>query len=161
MQETVYANPWFRVQREGKMHWIDEKSSPKGAVIVGEIDSHLVFVKVYRAAHNATFIELPRGYAEDNETYTEAGLREFKEETGLEADECTHLGEILPNSSILSTRVQVIHAKAKQSMTPVELDSEINDVIFVPKKEIDSLILKGNIVDGMSLAALALLNARQ
>lgn len=156
--KTVYKNPWFKVTKDGRFHYVEENGSNNGAVIVVIEDESFVFVKVNRPAHSADLIEFPRGYANDDESSQECALRELLEETGYRIDSVSieELGVVKPNSAILASTVNVFLANVSKENKVSEHDSEVIEVIRIPINEMRQKILSGFITDGFSLSALAL-----
>lgn len=63
------------------------KNRPDGVIIYsiyGEQKDQVVLVRQYRYSIGDYIYEFPAGLVEDGENYREAGVRELKEETGLE-----------------------------------------------------------------------------
>lgn len=153
-----YENPWFSVVKQGKYHFIKEAGSDNGAVILLEADNNFVFVKVFRKAQNAFLIEAPRGYGEKKESSRESAARELFEETGyqIKLSQLKHIGTIQPNSAILSSTLPIFHARVDNLLDVSAIDSEISEVVYIPTDQIMNAIARGEITDGITLAALAL-----
>ena len=81
--KTEYQNPWFKVVKNGKFHFIKENGSDNGAVILALVDGKFLFVKVDRPAHEMISVEAPRGYGEPGESSESCAVRELYEETGF------------------------------------------------------------------------------
>ena len=158
-KEIVYKNKWFKVIKEGKWHYIVEKNSRNGAVILMlEEDNDFIFVKNHRVAVDKILLELPRGYGDENEDSIDAAIREAFEETGYKIDKqnILKLGSVYPNSAILESKIDIFFAKVKQVDKIKEPDIEILELIKIPVKNINKYIKKGNIQDSFSLSALSL-----
>jgi ADP-ribose pyrophosphatase len=156
--KTVYSNPWFKVIKDKKYHYIKENGSNNGAVILAINGDNFIFVKVKRAAHSLELIEAPRGYGEVGETSEGCALREFHEETGykIKLQNITKLGEVRPNSAILTSSITVFLASVSDDQNISTHDSEISELIYIPVKDIHKAISEGLITDGFTLSALAM-----
>ena len=98
----------------------------------------------YRHATRSWELELPRGKRNDQETNEEAAFRELKEETGLVASSVTFLGEMPPDSGVLSSIIPVFLGKisAKGESNP-EYSEAIADVISFTKDELEKGLMQG------------------
>ncbi len=153
-----YENPWFRIVKQGQYHFVEENGADNGAVILLQAEEHFVFVKVFREAHNAFFIEAPRGYGEKGEISSEAASRELFEETGykIEISKLRQLGTVQPNSAILSSSLPIFFVEVDKRIKETILDSEVSDIVYIHKRQILNSIASGEITDGITLAALTL-----
>ena len=159
MIEIVYKNNWFSVAKEDNWHYLIEKNSSNGAVIlILEDNKNFILVKNYRKAIDKIVIELPRGYGEENETSLNTALRESLEETGykINKENITKLGSVNPNSAILSSEIDIYFAKVSQRDKIKDSDSEVIDIVKINKNSIKKLILNGEIKDSFSLTAISL-----
>lgn len=154
----VYENPWFSVIKDGSLHYIQEKGSSNGAVVLAKSESNFVFVAVHRQAHREVLIEAPRGYGEEGETARQCASREMEEETGFRVDESKfiELGTVRPNSAILASSVTAFFVDLTSVLPVSSPDSEIENIVMVPERDIASAIRSGRITDGFTLSALAL-----
>lgn len=155
---TVYENPWFSVVKEGAYHYIKEKGSGQGAVVLVRSDKGFVFVAVDRPAQGKVLVEAPRGYAEEGESARQCAARELEEETGFRVDPASlvELGRVRPNSAILASSVSVFFVDVAAAAPLSSPDSEIEGLVVIPEGEIHSALCAGRVSDGFTLSALAL-----
>lgn len=159
MIDIVYKNNWFSVAKEDNWHYLIEKNSNNGAVIlILEDNKDFILVKNYRKAIDKIVMELPRGYGKENETSLDTAIRESFEETGykLQKENITKLGSVNPNSAILSSEIDIYFANVSQKDKIKDSDAEVMDIIKINKNSINQLILNGEIKDSFSLVALSL-----
>lgn len=157
MIDIVYKNNWFSVAKEDNWHYLIEKNSNNGAVIlILEDNKNFILVKNYRKAIDKIVIELPRGYGEDNETSLDTALRESLEETGYRINKrnIAKLGSVNPNSAILSSEIDIYFANVSKEDKIKDSDSEVIDIVKINKTNIKQLILNGEIKDSFSLTAI-------
>jgi ADP-ribose pyrophosphatase len=156
--KSVYKNPWFQVIKDKEYHYIKESGSNNGAVILAVQNDNFIFVRVKRPAHNTELIEAPRGYGEINEKNEECALREFFEETGYKINkhDITKLGEVRPNSAILSSVITIFLATVSENQKIYTFDKEISELVYIPVQNIKKVISTGQITDGFTLSALAM-----
>ncbi|RUO35468.1 NUDIX hydrolase [Aliidiomarina shirensis] len=162
MKKTVYENPWFQVEQDGQWHYVLEKNSDNGAMVLCYVGEDLVLVEVPRAAHGAELLEAPRGYGEPGEQAVEAAARELFEETGYQAAQMDFLGVVKPNTAILSTNVNVFRCHLPANTQPIQHTSaasdfnEVSNVKLASPKQLAHYIASGRLSCGITLAALML-----
>ena len=84
-------------------------SSPDWVVGVGRtVNKEIILVRQFRWGIDDFSLELPGGIIDPNEDPLEAGVREFKEETGYVCGDCISLGTCLPNPSMLNNHCHFI-----------------------------------------------------
>ncbi|UIP01302.1 NUDIX hydrolase [Halobaculum sp. CBA1158] len=70
-------------------------------VVLARAGDDLLVVEQYRPTVRNTQLELPAGIVEAGESYTAAGRRELREETGFDADSLSLLGEVQCTTGLL------------------------------------------------------------
>jgi ADP-ribose pyrophosphatase len=98
---------------------------------------HLVMVDQYRPTIREQCLELPAGIVEDGESYTDAGRRELREETGFDAAGVSLLEEFWCSTGILRHRRGIVFA---EGLEPVEADLDDNEFLSVTTVPVDEAL---------------------
>lgn len=155
---TQYENPWFKVVRDGRFHYVVENKADNGAAVLALVDgAEFLLLRVKRAAHADIQREIPRGYGEAGETSLACARRELAEETGYLVDESqlSLLGRLKPNSAILASTIDLYLAQVNSGDLTEQRDDEAVAVERVSLADMRSLLRVGEIQDSFTLAALA------
>lgn len=115
-----------------------------------------MFVRLYRPVVGQTLLELPRGQAEavDCGDGVATAIREVAEETGFALHSAKLVGTVYPDTGLLSDSVHiVVGAVARED---VQQGDPEHDVVWLTPRQIDEMVTSGVIRDGLTLAALAL-----
>ena len=140
---TEYETGWYdggydRVRQpdgsEKNYYWA---SLPDAAVVVARTADELVFVDQYRPTIKEQCLELPAGIVEDGESYTDAGARELREETGFAAGGLSLLEEFWCSTGVLRHRRGIVFA---EGLEPVERDLDDNEFLTVRTVPIDDAL---------------------
>jgi 8-oxo-dGTP pyrophosphatase MutT (NUDIX family) len=139
---------------------LQSRSCPLGVVVVAAAGSQLVLIHVHRYALDDWSLELPRGTCIDMETPEVAALRELAEETGILAADALILGYHRPDTSILETEVAIVTCcvGTTESTRPDPAEA-VDEVLLLEPHEVWERITSGEIRDGFTLGAMALLHA--
>lgn len=98
----------------------------------------------YRHATRSWELELPRGGILPNETIEETALRELKEETGLSVSSLSFLGNMAPDTGILSSIIPVFTGTVSQVQNAdIEYSEAIAGIIAFTKEEIKTGLIQG------------------
>lgn len=126
--------------------WKNElKEGLSGVAVLPVLPSdHIVLIVNYRHATRSWELELPRGGVEPQETVEEAALRELKEETGLVASSLHFLGQLAPDSGVLSSIMPIFLAEiSSQEESQIEYGEAIAKVIYFTKEELKKGLTQG------------------
>ncbi len=127
-----------------------------GAVAVVPLteDERIVCVRQYRYALGRVTLEIPAGkfdyIGEDHES---AALRELREETGYTVDHLTPIGALATSPALLT---EMIYLYLAEHMTPGETDpddDEFLELVEIPMDELVDMILRGEVEDAKTQAA--------
>ncbi|WP_146416891.1 NUDIX hydrolase [Haloarcula hispanica] len=141
--EREYETGWYtggydRVRQpdgsEKDYYWAE---LPDAAVVVATTGDELVMVDQYRPTIREQCLELPAGIVEDDESYTTAGARELREETGFEAAGVSLIEEFSCSTGVLRHRRGIVFA---EGLEPVDRDLDDNEFLSVTTVPIDEAL---------------------
>jgi ADP-ribose pyrophosphatase len=115
-----------------KYYWAEIQPA---VVIVAVADGELVVVEQFRPAIGEHCIELPAGLVENGESYTTAGARELREETGFEAAGVSLLEEFWVATGVLRHRRGIVFAEGLEPGTPTRDSNEFLTVRTLPVED--------------------------
>jgi ADP-ribose pyrophosphatase len=128
------------------------------AVVAVTDDDHVILVRQYRKAVEATLLEIPAGTLEPGETPLGCAHRELAEEAGYEAREMRPLVAFVPSPGVLTEEITIFLARGLVPVPQaVEPEEEGLGVVRVPLDQTPAMIRRGEIRDAKSLIGLMLL----
>jgi len=157
----VYRNRWMRVREDEILRSNGERGiygvvEKHEAAIILPIDQGKVWlVEQFRYTIGERALELPQGGWEmEVENPEELARGELKEETGLEAAQMVHLGELWIAYGFTRQK-QHVYLATGLTHAEKEPDSEEHDIVVraVSVEEFEELMRSGKICDGCTLAA--------
>lgn len=110
---------------EKRYYWAE---LPPAAVVVAVSDGEVIFVEQYRPAIGESCLELPAGIVEEGESYTTAGARELREETGFDPSGVSLLEEFWVATGVLRHERGIVFA---EGLTPTERTLDDNEFLTV------------------------------
>jgi 8-oxo-dGTP pyrophosphatase MutT (NUDIX family) len=169
-KRLVYSerqNKWIKVYfdevrskngQEMRHNRIVEGTTERGVVIIPKDQKgRICLVRIYRYPIGKWQWELPRGFAESPSSAKEDAARELLEETKFQARRLTRIGEVYPNSGVLSTKIDAFMAEElTEKNPPSSIDDPISKICFFTKDELGTMVKKGELTDGITLSVLYL-----
>ncbi len=131
--------------------------NPAAVVVPVTTDGNVVCViQPVSLSAEGSLIEVPAGYAENNESSGQIAMRELVEETGYVPVEVKYLGKHYQDPGSIKEPVNVFVALGCERKHKQKLDKdEFIITVEIPKEEIKSLMDEGEIKDGNTFIALA------
>jgi len=117
-----------------KYYWA---ALPPAVVVVAVADDSLVMVEQFRPAIGEHCLELPAGLVEDGESYTTAGARELREETGFDPAGVSLLETFWCATGVLRHRRGIVFA---EGLEPVAVDRDDNEFLSVTTVPLDDAL---------------------
>ena len=127
-----------------------------GAVCIVPVtrEGEVVCVSQYRYAVGQMMLEIPAGKLDTpDEDPESAALRELKEETGAVCGKLTYMGLYLGSPAILSEKIYMYLAEELDFGETHFDDDEFLSVERIPIKTLVDMILRGEVPDGKTQAA--------
>jgi ADP-ribose pyrophosphatase len=119
---------------EKKYFWA---SLPPAVVIVASTGEELVMVEQYRPAIGEHCLELPAGIVEDGESFTTAGARELREETGFDPAGVSLVEEFWCATGVLRHRRGIVFA---EGLEPTEVNRDTNEFLTITTVPVDEAL---------------------
>ena len=110
---------------------------PPAVVVVARTDEAVLFVEQYRPTIRETQLELPAGIVEDGESFTTAGARELREETGFDPAGVSLLQEYWCSTGVLRHRRGIVFA---EGLEPCERELDSNEFLTVTTVPIEDAV---------------------
>jgi ADP-ribose pyrophosphatase len=163
-QEFELKNPWWTYRKDevllpsgkrGDYHFVHVKGSSLIVPVLGR--GELILVNQYRYLAQRESLEFPCGSVKEEFTFEETARRELEEETGFSAGDLQPAGEFNPYNGVTDEQCRIYIAR---NLTPTQAhpdETEEFEQIHLSTSELDRKITSGEIWDGMTLAAWALI----
>ncbi len=134
---------------------------PAVAVLAQQADGRFILVRQFRKAVERVCLEVVAGNCDPGEEAIESARRELLEETGCTAARLEPLGTVFPSVGYCSEMITVFYAHVANGpgATNFDIDERIEPAIYAGS-EIDTLIRKGELADGKTLAVWLLYKLR-
>lgn len=138
----------------GIYHYVHTNGS--SMVIPVTSSGKILMVKQYRYLNERESIEFPCGGMKDEISYNENALKELREETGFSAETLLEIGEFAPYTGAADEVSKVYLAKDLFASPLPKDETEEFELLEKTPTEIEELINKNIIWDGLTLAAWSL-----
>ena len=113
----------------------------------------VLLVQQWRHPVQKLLWSLPAGGMEEGETPEVSIARELREETGYAAEKFERLYSYHPNPATTTQTFHLFLASGLSEVTP-RLPGEIHDVRWFDRAEIDGMLLRGELMDGLTLVGI-------
>ena len=143
--------------REGELEFIRHRGASAVVPLLGDPkdpDPDLVLIRQYRYAAGGVVFEIPAGIPEDGESWESCARRELEEETGYQGAHFEALTALFTTPGFTNELIHFFLATGLSAGEVDRYDDEFIEVVTVPFSEALTLIRKGEIRDGKSVAAL-------
>ena len=160
--KIIHKNKWYQIRHnkfetqdkiKGNYYILETRGS---SMIIPVKGNKIILEKQYRYPINKWTIELPAGSVKKNFNYLKTAKAELEEELGYKAGSLKMIGKFLPYNGISSEVCKVFLAERLKYVGAKNEASELIKPIEVGIKRIYEMIDRGEIMDGMSIAALSL-----
>ncbi len=159
LREEVISTPWMSVfhdqfempnGKKGNYFYMHTRGSALTIPVTD--DGKILMVRQYRYLTGNTSIELPCGGIKEGQSEEEAARAELVEETGYDCIKLKRAGRFVPYNGLSDEFCTVYIARKLQYVGPKPDETEQMEVMSVSPEEVSSMIQKGKIVDGMTIA---------
>lgn len=129
------------------------RSAGSAIVIPITTDGHFVLVRQYRYLEQGVSLEFPGGSTNNSDAFRETAIEELKQETGFEPQTIRDIGFFYPCKGVTNELCRVFVATDLVSRTAEPDISEELEIVTMTRQQIEESIERGELHDGMSLAA--------
>lgn len=142
-------------------------AAKKGGVVILPLwkdkdmrEHRILLLSHYRHATRRTYLEMPRGFAEESLSETENVYKELFEETGCQISRLVPMGNLVSDTGLIGETVKIYAAYLTGIPYTVDTIEGICNIQILSTETVKSMIRKGLIMDGYTLAAMALAQAK-
>ena len=164
--ERVYDGKVFDVDRDrvrmpnGREVTVDVVRHPKSVVLIPIPEpGHVILIRQFRYAVNASLWELPAGSVDEGETPEQAARRECHEEIGKMPETVVRLGAMYPTPGYCDEEMvffRLSNLEEPASAAEPDEDEDIEAKTF-ELREARDMVRRGEIVDMKTVAGLAMI----
>jgi ADP-ribose pyrophosphatase len=159
--ESVLRTPYYGVSLDRLRHphghevdyYVIEHPRQATGVIAVDEAGRVLMVQQWRHPVQRLLWSLPAGGMEEGETPESAIRRELREETGYAADQLEPLYAYHPNPATANEMFHLFVAKGVREISQ-RLPGEIHDVRWFERREIEAMLDRGEVMDGLTLVGL-------
>lgn len=163
--KIVYENNWMKVRedeitRPNGSDGVYAYIEPNDSVMIVAINerNEILLSRNFRYPIKEWAWEIPGGGTEKDETAIESAKRELAEEAGLASDDWQIIGQPIVCNGLSTERQFALLARNVYKIDQPKSDDEglISDEQFFPFDAVKQMILRGEISDNQSIAAIYL-----
>ena len=165
--KIVLKNPWWTYKQDefqipdgikGEYNYVHTNGACMIVPITNE--GKIILVNQYRYLCDRESIELPCGGVKDGTTYEAMAHLELEEETGFRSFNIQCVAEFNPYNGVTNEICKVFIAKELSQTKAMPDTTEEFEILYLTPQEIDELISKNIIWDGMTIAAWCLIRSK-
>ncbi len=163
-RETLFESEYLRLhldrvrQPNGciieRFHYV-EFPRPAVGVVVENDQGQVVLCRVPRYTSMTCNWSVPAGGVEEGEDFLESARREVREETGYESFDHRLVYSYFPQQGSSNKLFQIVFCRAGEQ-TGIFDPNEISEVGWFSRDEVEGIIARGEMQDGLGLTALLL-----
>lgn len=156
--EYITRYPYFTARRdkcetpEGKIveeYYVVELNLTVTALGITE-QNEAILIKQYRHPIQETLLEIPGGFADENEDAQKAIEREFLEETGYAFSHFEYVGEVAANPGVLNNYTKLYLATGGKKIARQQLDNnEEIEIVLVPLDKLREMLLQNKFAQAL------------
>jgi len=159
LSEEVFSSPWMSMYhnqfelpdgKKGNYFYLHTNGSALTIPIME--DGKILMIRQYRYLTDELSIEFPCGGIKNGQSVIEAARAELIEETGYDAKKIKKVGQFIPYNGLSDEMCTVFLAYKLNFVGPKPDETESIEIFTTSPDEVDRMIEKGRITDGMSLA---------
>jgi ADP-ribose pyrophosphatase len=159
LSEEVFSTPWMSIfhkqfeMSDGKRgNYFFVHTNGSALLIPVTDDGKILLVKQYRYLTDSVSLELPCGGIKDGQNDEVAARAELVEETGYDCKKLKRVGRFLPYNGLSDEFCTVFISRGLEKVGRRPDMTEEIEVVSMAPDEIDKLVARGKIVDGMTIA---------
>lgn len=160
-RKLIHENPWIKIVEDQVTNpggedcsytTVHFKNRALGVLPLDE-DYNTWIVGQYRYPLKKYSWEIPEGGVPYDENLIEGGIRELKEETGINAKEWIHIMDFHTSNSITD---EIAHIYVAKILSFGEANPDSNEELYckkIPFQELFDMVIEGKIMDSLTIAA--------
>jgi len=165
--KILHKNPWWTYKLDafetpkgykGEYHYVHTEGASMVIPVLEE--GKVVLLTQYRYLRDMPSLEFPCGGVKEGHTYEETADLELAEEVGFKAKHKELIGEFNPYNGVTDEVCRVYLAKGLERIESKPDETEEFEEMHLTPGEVDLKIERGEIWDGMTLAAWAIVRSR-
>ena len=124
------------------------------AIVAMTDEGEALMVRQYRYPFGRALLEVPAGKLDPGESPEDCARRELSEETGAAAETLTYIGDFYPSVAYLDENIRLFVAKGLTFGDVHTDEDEFLNLEKIPLKTLVQMVLRGEIRDGKTQAAI-------
>jgi 8-oxo-dGTP pyrophosphatase MutT (NUDIX family) len=159
----VFENPYYSIDKDRVLHpqgyeldyYVVKPWRPAAGIVPVDEAGRVLMVRQYRYTTGVLSWEIPAGGVNEGEDCAAAAGREMREETGWEAQRIEPLYRYHPSHGSSSQTFNLFVGRGLKQVGEFDR-KEIHSIGFFRRDEIEGMMTRNELVDGLSLTALLL-----